>query len=136
EVVRDLDILRALLGEEDLDFYGASYGTQIGATYAAMFGDNVGSMVLDGAVDLSLNKQEQSRGQVEGLDRALRQYLATVGDVDEGIASIVDLLASLDDTPMDTQADRVLTKTDAIYAIAYGFYDKKSWPLLTTALER
>ncbi|MFG3204203.1 alpha/beta hydrolase [Streptomyces sp. NPDC048192] len=48
---RDLDVLRAALGEDRLTFVGASYGTYFGSLYAAMFPTHVRRMVLDSAVD-------------------------------------------------------------------------------------
>ncbi|MFF1449777.1 alpha/beta hydrolase [Streptomyces sp. NPDC058274] len=48
---RDMDIVRAALGEPQLSYYGASYGTYLGAVYAQMFPGRVGRMVLDSAVD-------------------------------------------------------------------------------------
>ena len=48
ETARDLDIIRAALGGPRLDYFGASYGTFLGATYAALFPDRVGRIVLDG----------------------------------------------------------------------------------------
>ncbi|KAJ7766610.1 Alpha/Beta hydrolase protein [Mycena metata] len=49
-VARDLEQMRRAVGEGDLNYWGFSYGTTLGATYAAMFPDNVGRMVLDGVV--------------------------------------------------------------------------------------
>ena len=46
-----MDVLRAALGEDQLDYFGASYGTQLGSTYAELFPDRVGRFVLDGAID-------------------------------------------------------------------------------------
>ena len=51
EVARDLDVMRQLVGDKKLNYFGASYGTYIGATYAGLFPKKVGRMVLDGAVD-------------------------------------------------------------------------------------
>ncbi|MCS0602201.1 alpha/beta hydrolase [Streptomyces sp. LP11] len=48
---RDLDVLRAALGEDRLTFMGASYGTYFGALYAAMFPSHLRRMVLDAAVN-------------------------------------------------------------------------------------
>ena len=73
---RDLDIVRALLGQRKLHFYGASYGTQIGANYAHRFPERTGKMVLDGAVDPSLDLTTQAKDQAIGFDRALRRALA------------------------------------------------------------
>ena len=44
-----MDVLRAALGHEQLDYFGASYGTKLGATYAELFPEQVGRFVLDGA---------------------------------------------------------------------------------------
>ena len=52
---RDLDLLRAVLGDTKLNYLGYSYGTFLGATYAELFPDRVGRMVLDGAVDPSIS---------------------------------------------------------------------------------
>lgn len=55
---RDLDILRAVLGQERLDYYGASFGTSRGAVYTALFPERVGRMVLDGPVEHTALDQE------------------------------------------------------------------------------
>ena len=51
DVARDLDVLRAVLGDDQLNYLGKSYGTLIGSLYAEQFPDRVGRMVLDGVVD-------------------------------------------------------------------------------------
>ena len=51
DTVRDMDVLRGALGEEQLNFFGQSYGTRVGAFYAAEYPQRVRAMVLDGAVD-------------------------------------------------------------------------------------
>ncbi|MBP2329040.1 pimeloyl-ACP methyl ester carboxylesterase [Kibdelosporangium banguiense] len=48
---RDIDVLRAALGEQKISYLGASYGTYLGAVYLQMFGDRADRVVLDGAVD-------------------------------------------------------------------------------------
>ena len=60
--VRDLDQIRAALGDDKLTFLGYSYGTYIGAKYAAAFPDHVRALVLDGAVDPSLDAQAAAGG--------------------------------------------------------------------------
>ncbi|WP_406726841.1 alpha/beta hydrolase [Streptomyces sp. GD-15H] len=51
DTARDLDLLRAAVGEERLQYWGVSYGTLLGATYANLFPERVGRLVLDGNVD-------------------------------------------------------------------------------------
>ena len=75
EAARDMDILRAALGERQLDYLGASYGTLLGATYADLFPTHVGRLVLDGAIDPSLSNEQLSLEQAHGFETALRAYV-------------------------------------------------------------
>ncbi|MGA8988729.1 alpha/beta hydrolase [Aeromicrobium sp.] len=145
EVARDLDVLRALMGQQTLDYYGASYGTQIGATYAELFPRHTGAMILDGAVDPSLTKERQGLAQAKSFQRSLDAYVADCFDAGscplgttpkEASAMIVSLLSSLEETPIKTRFDRRLTEGMAVYAIAYAMYDPDSWSVLTTGLVR
>jgi len=51
DTARDMDYVRELIGEPLLNYYGISYGTYLGATYARMFPDKVGKFVVDGVLD-------------------------------------------------------------------------------------
>jgi pimeloyl-ACP methyl ester carboxylesterase len=75
-VARDLDRLRTALGDDKLSFVGYSYGTVIGAVYAQMFPDRVGRMVLDSPVNLSDNALQELRGNSQGFEQALDDFLA------------------------------------------------------------
>ncbi len=143
EAARDLDVVRAVLGDETLSYYGASYGTQLGATYADLFPDKVGRLVLDGAVDPALPPVEGAAGQNQGFQRALTAYLedCTSGDecplgddVDAAQQELGDLVEALDADPIRV-GDRELTQTQAIYGVAVTLYDRASWPYLTQALD-
>lgn len=145
EAARDLDILRALMGEKRLDYYGASYGTQLGATYADLFPDRAGAMVLDGAVDPALSKERQGLSQARGFQRSLKAYVASCTedgdcplgqDADKVNDTILELLDALEDKPIETRFDRTLTEGAAIYGLAYAMYEPKSWDVLTTGLVR
>jgi pimeloyl-ACP methyl ester carboxylesterase len=145
EAARDLDILRALMGQKKLDYYGASYGTQLGATYADLFPKRTGAMVLDGAVDPSRSKERQGFDQATSFQRELKAYIAAcledgncpLGE-DQKAANdnILELLAALEEKPIKTRFDRKLTEGAAIYGIAYAMYDPDSWNVLTTGLVR
>jgi pimeloyl-ACP methyl ester carboxylesterase len=78
-VARDLDRLRVALGDERLNFVGYSYGTVIGAVYAQMFPERVGRLVLDSPVDLSADAFEELRGNSQGFEQALNDFLADCG---------------------------------------------------------
>ena len=143
EVAKDMDVLRAALGEKQLDYFGASYGTLIGATYADLFPTRVLRMVLDGAIDPALSSKQLALNQAHGFETALRSYLqhcvdrgnCVVGDsVDAGSARIAALLRELDAHPLPTSGPRELTEGLASYGIVWPLYVKSFWPLLTSAL--
>ncbi|WP_028659800.1 alpha/beta hydrolase [Nocardioides insulae] len=144
ETVRDLDVLRAALGEDALDYYGASYGTKIGATYADLFPERAGQLVLDGALDPSLSSRETSLEQAAGFETALRSYVEWClaeddcpleGSVDEGLQQIRDLMDSVDAEPLPTSGSRELEGGNAFYGLVTPLYAQQSWPALTIALE-
>jgi pimeloyl-ACP methyl ester carboxylesterase len=144
EAARDHDIVRALLGQKQIDWFGASYGTQLGATYATLFPSRVGRMVLDGAVDPSLTEVQAALGQTEGFQQALDAYIANCvkasncpqgwESVQQGDAAISQLMASLDAKPLPGNNDRELTQGLAFYGIALPLYASDLWPNLTEAL--
>ncbi len=114
EAAKDVDILRAALGDRKLSWFGASYGTFLGATYAELFPGRVGRMVLDGAIDPSLSNERLSLVQAHGFEVALRSYVracvkASQGcflgaTVDEGINRIQKLLADVERVPLPAGA--------------------------------
>jgi pimeloyl-ACP methyl ester carboxylesterase len=144
EVAKDLDILRGVLGDRKLVYFGASYGTFIGATYADLFPTRVGRMVLDGALDPSLSTIELNLVQARGFERALRAYVGACVDrgdcflgstVDEGTARIRSFLDEVEAEPLET-SDRTLTAGTAVYGIWQTLYSKSYWSLLDTGLQR
>ena len=72
ETVRDLDLLRGLLGDAKLNYFGASYGTRIGALYAEMYPQRVGRMILDGAVDVNTSSKITQGGWLRARAPPLR----------------------------------------------------------------
>jgi pimeloyl-ACP methyl ester carboxylesterase len=71
-----MDVVRAALGEEQINYLGFSYGTQLGSAYAQRYPDRVRAMVLDGAVDPSLDPISESLDQIAGFQRAFEAYAA------------------------------------------------------------
>jgi pimeloyl-ACP methyl ester carboxylesterase len=144
DVVRDMDILRAALGQPRLDYFGASYGTMIGATYADIFPTHVGRMVLDGAMDPKLSSEQLNLTQAKGFEVALRSYIADCvkqgncilgKSVDAGERTIQQLLAVTRKSPLPTNdPKRPLTEGLAVTGIIEPLYSKESWSSLTMAL--
>jgi len=67
QVVRDIDRIREALGEEKLNFLGASYGTRLGALYAEQYPERVRAIVLDAPISARASIVEQVQGQFEQL---------------------------------------------------------------------
>lgn len=143
---RDMDRIRAALGEEKLTYYGASYGTYLGAWYAELFPKHVRAMVLDGAIDPKASFAEINLQQAKGFETALRAFTADCvkragcplgTDVDAGLKKINDLLATADRHPLrNTSGSRQVTEALVILGMATPLYQKDAWPLLRTALSQ
>jgi len=143
EAARDIDIIRELLGDRRLSWFGASYGTFLGATYAELFPDRVGRMVLDGALDPTLSNAETSLVQARGFEVALRAYVGACVDrgdcflgrtVDEGTKRIRGFLDEVEREPLKGSGDRRLEVGNAVLGIWAPLYNEDYWPLLDQAL--
>jgi pimeloyl-ACP methyl ester carboxylesterase len=141
ESAKDMDILRAILGQPTLDYFGFSYGTFLGATYADLFPTKVGRMALDGAMDPSLGMVGLQHGQAKGFELALDRFVADCqhqsdcplpGGTQAGLAKLQQFFTSLDAHPLPTGDDkRPLTQAlgvgaviDYLYFPAYGDWDQ------------
>ncbi|MFD1211570.1 alpha/beta hydrolase [Arthrobacter sp. GCM10027362] len=140
---KDMDILRAALGEEKLNYLGWSYGTFLGAEYAELFPDRVGRLVLDGALDPALDYQELTLGQAKGFERALRAYAESclagsgcplTGSVDEAVAQVQDLIRAVEESPPTAEDGRLVPVNTFVSGLLVPLYDDASWPALTSAL--
>ena len=72
---RDMDRIRAALGDQKLTYLGFSYGTYLGTLYAGDFPQNVRALVLDGALDPALDASQQQVQQAVGFEQSLDQFL-------------------------------------------------------------
>lgn len=144
QTARDMDLLRQLLGLEKLDYLGYSYGTELGAVYTALFPQNVGHFVLDGAVDPTLGAGATLLNQVVGFDKAFDSYLIDClsqqgcpfeGDLESAKAQVANFLNGLESSTLSTDFDRELGVTAAIYGIIAALYSQDSWIYLTQAME-
>mgnify|MGYP002653615845 CR=1 FL=1 len=105
-------LLRAVLGDSQLNYLGYSYGTYLGASYAELHPERVGRFVLDGAIDPDMSMDEFSAGQAEGFEHATEAFLARCleagdacpfrGDEAEAKEQLLSFFESVDETPLDT----------------------------------
>ena len=138
--VRDLDMMRAIVGDAQLNYLGYSYGTDIGARYSDRFPDKVGRLVLDGATDPTTSTFDVVLAQSEGFENALIAYLVACpdlgscpfpGTVDESLALISDLYMRLGTDPIQASDGRYFDGAVLDIAIATALYDEGSWSFLS-----
>ncbi|MFJ9947336.1 alpha/beta hydrolase [Kitasatospora sp. NPDC091207] len=115
---RDMDVLRAVVGDEKLNYLGLSYGTYLGSLYAEEFPDRVGRLVLDGAVDPSVPLVQQNIEQYAEFERALQAFAAYCAEQDQcplgrdqaaAADKLADFLDGLKQKPLTTASGRDLT---------------------------
>ncbi|AZP23450.1 alpha/beta hydrolase [Streptomyces aquilus] len=145
EAARDMDILRAALGDAKLTYVGASYGTFLGATYAGLFPDRVGRLVLDGAMDPSLPARRMNLDQTAGFETAFQSFARDcVQQPDCPLGKRADQVGTrlkaffrkLDAHPIPTgDADgRKLGEALATTGVIAAMYDEGAWAQLREAL--
>jgi pimeloyl-ACP methyl ester carboxylesterase len=145
EAARDMDILRAALGDRKLTYVGASYGTFLGATYAGLFPDRVGRLVLDGAMDPSLPARRMNVDQTAGFETAFQSFArdcvqqsdCPLGKkADEVGKNLKAFFEKLDVRPIPTgDVDgRKLSESLATTGVIAAMYDEGAWAQLREAL--
>lgn len=132
DTARDMDVLRAALGDERLAYLGASYGTYLGAVYAGLFPERVGRVVLDGALDPALDGIETGKQQLQGFQQAFDSFVADCAKHDgcplpaDRVAAgqrVGQLLTDLDAHPIPTgDPARPLTEGLATLGIGEALY--------------
>jgi pimeloyl-ACP methyl ester carboxylesterase len=141
---RDMDLIRAVLGDKQLNYLGYSYGTFLGATYAKLYPEKAGRLVLDGAIDPAVPGLEVGATQALGFESALRAYMQNCldsgscpfnGTVDDAMADLGALLASADRTPLASGDGRMLGADSLMTGIIAALYSEDNWGILTQALE-
>jgi pimeloyl-ACP methyl ester carboxylesterase len=148
ETARDMDILRAALGEKKLNYVGKSYGTYLGTLYANIFPDKVGRFVLDGALDPNIPMKEQNLAQAIGFEKALTAFVKDcvtqsdcpfTGTPAQAQATIIATLQAAATTPLPQKNpadgdDRIITESIIVIGVASSLYDDvDGWPKLRQA---
>jgi len=142
-VAKDLDALRAAVGDEKINYLGYSYGTRIGAAYAEAFPEKVRTMVLDGAVDPNADPIQADIDQAEAFQNAFNDYAADCAkdsdcplgtDPAKAVEVYRDLVDPLVDKPLKTKDPRGLSYSDAIVGTIMALYSPNLWRHLTQGL--
>lgn len=145
DAARDMDVLRAALGDPALTYVGASYGTFLGATYAELFPERVGRLVLDGAMDPSLPSRRLNLDQTAGFETAFRAFTKDCvkrrdcplgGRADRTAANLRTFFRQLDKAPVPTRSadGRKLGEALATTGVIAAMYDEGMWGMLRAAL--
>lgn len=159
---RDMDVLRAALGDAKLTYLGKSYGTYLGAYYAQLFPRHVRALVLDGALDPEESAINLNIVQAAGFQVALRSFAADclrrpacpVGSrtsglsapsggsgrasaVNAAVAKVQGLLNRADHSPLANGLGDGRPANESLISegIAAALYSKTYWPVLRRALE-
>jgi pimeloyl-ACP methyl ester carboxylesterase len=146
---RDMDAIRAAMGDKKLNYLGFSYGTFLGATYTSLFPNNYRAVVLDGPIDANAyinNPQADLREQTAGFERALGRFFQACA-AEQGFcqfggedpwAAYDALIAQADTLPIPAPTfsgdPRPVNGDDIINATIITLYAKQNWSLLANAL--
>ena len=144
---KDMDVIRAALDEPKLDYFGISYGTKLGATYAELFPDNVGKFVLDSVLAPSAETFEVTKAQSAGFEQSLHAWaqwcaesdecnVGTDGDPESVLTAATDFIAQVDEEPLTYPNGRSQPVTDLFFGIVTPLYSRDSWELLALAFEQ
>jgi pimeloyl-ACP methyl ester carboxylesterase len=142
-VAKDLEAIRAGLGDEKLTYLGYSYGTRIGSSYAEAYPDKVRAMILDGAVDPNADQIEEEVRQAAAFQKAFDNYAADCAskpdcplgtDPAKAVDVYHSLVNPLVEKPTKTKDPRRLSYSDAIVGTILPLYSPSLWRHLTQAL--
>jgi pimeloyl-ACP methyl ester carboxylesterase len=140
DIARDLDAVRAAMGDAQMSYYGASYGTAIGQEYAEQFPQRVRAMVLDGVIDLGRSGLELAAEQAAGFEVALQRFAANCKALGcrtkDPIAAVeeVQRRSEQGDGIPAPDADRRAGPGDVDLGLADALYAQQLWSSLDLAL--
>jgi pimeloyl-ACP methyl ester carboxylesterase len=142
-VVRDMDVVRQALGEDQINYLGYSYGTEIGTAYLERFGEHVRTMVLDGAIDPTVGPVQENISQMAGFQTAFNDYAKDCArspacplgtdpaQFNNRYHALVDPLVA---KPGRTSDPRGLSYADATTGTINALYTPQHWKYLTSGL--
>jgi pimeloyl-ACP methyl ester carboxylesterase len=142
---RDMDAIRAALGEQTITYFGFSYGSELGAVWATMFPSTVRTAVFDGASDPNADSTTSTIEQTKAFEASLDTFLQQC-NVDakckfhnggHADAAFDSLMSSIDEKLIPAEEGTVmLTRGAALIGVTLAMYDSKFWPTLAKALSQ
>jgi pimeloyl-ACP methyl ester carboxylesterase len=144
-VARDMDILRVLVGDRKLNFFGGSYGTFLGAIYADTFPTKVGRMVLDSAMSPNQTDEQEMTYDIQGFESSIDAFIswcvarpdcALGSDKASARGKIVALLDAVERDGLTTSKPGLQRIGEGWvgFAIFMCLYSSQSWPTLNKGL--
>lgn len=134
QTARDLDVIRAAVGDDKLTYLGFSYGTLLGAVYAEIFPTKLRAAVLDGTIDPRETPVQASEGQAMGFEKALENFSAWCSAnpsrcpiAADPKGAIAAALANARTAPAKDRTGRVATEGWVFWSIASSLYDDGYW---------
>ncbi len=142
DAARDLDRIRASLGDAGLTFMGNSYGTLLGATYAQLFPTHVRAMVLDSAIDPALTTVQYATGQADSLESELGSFFAwCAGDAacpwrptGDPTTALLQLIQRTRTQALSVSGGSTAGPGELYDALLAGLESQSSWPTLADTL--
>jgi len=140
---QDINSLRLALGEEKVSYFGFSYGSELGTTWATMFPETVRAIVVDGAVDPNASSIEEGMNQAKGFEGQLSTFLKqcsakTTCEFHNGgkaEAAFDKLVLDIDAEPLEVSKERTPVTQGVLFtAVAQAMYSDYYWPQLSEAL--
>jgi pimeloyl-ACP methyl ester carboxylesterase len=140
---QDINSLRLALGEEKVSFFGFSYGSELGTTWATMFPETVRAIVVDGAVDPTASSIQEGMSQAKGFEGQLATFLKQCSEKTtcafhnggKAEAAFDKLVLDIDITPLEVSKDRTPVTQGVLFtAVAQAMYSDYYWPQLSEAL--
>ena len=140
---QDINSLRLALGEEKVSYFGFSYGSELGTTWATMFPETVRAIVVDGAVDPNASSVQEGMNQAKGFEGQLATFLKQCSEKTtcafhnggNAEAAFDQLVLDVDAKPLEVSKDRTLVTQGVLFtAVAQAMYSDYYWPQLSEAL--
>ena len=140
---QDINSLRLALGEEKISYFGFSYGSELGTTWATMFPETVRAIVVDGAVDPTATSIQEGMSQAKGFEGQLSTFLKQCGERTtcefhnggKAEEAFDQLVLDIDATPLEVSKNRTPVTQGVLFtAVAQAMYSDYYWPQLSEAL--